>query len=76
MCIPKNCKWIVCIEYCVTLYCFICGLYLWVIIMNKLEQFKNLLLILKELKVLVIKGFINIDIELIDKNIRILESRC
>ena len=44
--------------------------------MNKLKQFKNLLLNLKELKTLVLKGFINIDIKLIDKNIRILESRC
>lgn len=46
------------------------------IIMNKLEQFQNLLLTLKELKVLVLKGFINIDIELIDKNIQILKDRC
>ena len=44
--------------------------------MNKLEQFENLLLTLKELKELVLKGFINIDIELIDKNIQILQDRC
>ena len=44
--------------------------------MTKSEQFENLLLTLNELKVLVLKGFINIDIELIDKNIRILEGRC
>ena len=44
--------------------------------MTKLEQFKNLLLTLKELKVLVLKGFINIDIELIDSNIQILKDGC
>ena len=44
--------------------------------MTKLEQFENLFLTLKELKVLVLKGFINIDIKLIDKNIQILKDRC
>lgn len=44
--------------------------------MTKSEQFQNLLLTLNELKVLVLKGFINIDIKLIDKNIQILKDRC
>ena len=44
--------------------------------MTKLEQFENLFLTLKELKVLVLKGFINIDIELIDSNIQILKDGC
>ena len=44
--------------------------------MTKSEQFETLLITLKELKVLVLKGFINIDIELIDKNIQILKDRC
>ena len=44
--------------------------------MTKFEQFENLLLTLNELKILVLKGFINIDIELIDNNIRILKGRC
>ena len=44
--------------------------------MTKSEQFKNLLLTLNELKALVLKGFINIDIELIDNNIQILKDRC
>ena len=44
--------------------------------MTKSEQFQNLLLTLNELKVLVLKGFINIDIELIDSNIQILKDGC
>ena len=44
--------------------------------MNKSEQFQNLLLILKELKTLVLKGFINISLKLINRNIEILEGRC
>lgn len=45
-------------------------------IMNKSEQCKNLLITLNELRELVLKGFINIDIELIDSNIQILKDRC
>ena len=44
--------------------------------MNKSEQCKNLLITLNELRELVLKGFINIDIELIDSNIQILKDRC
>ena len=44
--------------------------------MTKSEQFKNLLLTLNELRELVLKGFINIDIELIDRNMQILKDRC
>ena len=42
--------------------------------MNKIEQFENLLITVKELRELVLNGFIDIDINLIDRNITILQG--
>lgn len=42
--------------------------------MNKIEQFNNLLITTMELRELVVTGFINIDINLIDRNIQILRK--
>ena len=47
----------------------------WGFIMNKIEQFDNLLKTTMELRELVLTRFIDIDVNLIDRNITILQ-RC
>ena len=44
--------------------------------MNKIEQFDNLLKTTMELRELVLTRFIDIDVNLIDRNITILQDRC